>query len=208
MCLLCSPCTPRKNYEGFYELHANGTDHIHPDVVFLLPQPLQLNLCGSHCPSYVPKILNRPSYVFDPSIPALSKLTKPLPPPVCTGSDPIPGAYVASTIFSVLYPPVPLPQTKTRPSAGLYDFVQSECTFQHDGLRFRNHDSCLEEKKGVLFIGDSHARAMYDALLHRISGNDTVVQLSAKVPTKAHTLGKLHLVRPSCFLSFLRTNRF
>ncbi|KAL8279632.1 hypothetical protein RQP46_007945 [Phenoliferia psychrophenolica] len=181
-----------KEYDGFYELHANQSDHINPTINYFLPRPLQLNLCESTCSPYQTPLLSAEPYVFDFRHPR-QPITEAKAMPACTGADPIPGAYVASSLPSILYPPVRLPMTESRPTAGLYDFVPTGCTFQHDGLRFRNHDSCFEKKGGILFIGDSHARAAYDALLHRLSGNDTVVQFSQKIPTKSAELGNLHL---------------
>ena len=193
-----------QDYDGFYELHANQSDHLNPTINHFLRRPLQLNLCDSTCLPYVSPLLSADPYVFDTRHPhQLTTQAKVMP--ACTGADPIPGSYVASSLPSILFPPVSLPMTESRPTAGLYDFVPTDCSFQHDVLRFRNHNSCLEKKEGILFIGDSHARAAYDALLHRLSGDDTVVQLSEKIPAKSADLGNLHLVRliiqsrPRCF---------
>ncbi|KAM0753234.1 hypothetical protein T439DRAFT_193249 [Meredithblackwellia eburnea MCA 4105] len=181
-----------KNYDGFYELHANGTDHLNPANLYLTVPPLQLNLCGTKCAPYQPPLLSHHASVFDPSLPDVSA-NPPSPLPACTGPDPIKGSYVASSLPSILYPPVPLPMSPTRPSAGLFDFVPEGCTFQHDGMRFKDHTSCMEKPEQVLFIGDSHTRAMYDALVHRLEGNDSVVQLSQKIPSKTRQIGNLYL---------------
>lgn len=166
--------------------------HLNPAIQSLLPRAVQLNICSSACPLYVAPLPNTDSIVYDPF-----HAGDPVPEQMlaCTGPDPIPGVYVATNLHSVLHPPVALPMSETRPSAGLYTFVPTGCTFQHDGLRFRNHGSCLEMKERVLFIGDSHARAAYDALLHRLGGNDTVVQVSEKIQTKSGDLNNLHMVR-------------
>lgn len=149
-----------QNYVGFDEVHTSPPLGHHLDLaaITLLPRPLELNLCSRSCLTYTTPILSSKSYVFDPLhlIPPRSTT----PPQSCTGPEPIPGAYVATALPSVLYPPVPLPFASGSLTAGLYDFVPSGCTYQHDGLRFRNHSSCTEKRQAVYFTGDSHARSM------------------------------------------------
>ncbi|GAA5861548.1 hypothetical protein JCM8547_008069 [Rhodosporidiobolus lusitaniae] len=101
-----------------------------------------------------------------PSVFPLSSSTSPDPSslPLCTGPRPI------SAPTSL--PPFP----------------------QHDGLRFRDHPSCLEaEKHKALFLGDSHMRGLYDVLVNRMK-SDEMVLTSFKVANKEERTGNLHLV--------------
>ncbi|BGP40850.1 hypothetical protein JCM10450v2_004854 [Rhodotorula kratochvilovae] len=82
---------------------------------------------------------------------------------------------------------------KDRATAGFHTFVPTGCAFQHDGLRFRNHTSCLARPHRALFLGDSHTRGLYDVLLHRMKGNDEMALSSFKVANKASRVGNLHL---------------
>ena len=181
-----------KNFAGFDEVHTSSpSGHLDLTAQQLLPSPLQLSLCREGCLPFISPILSSKPNSFDPL-----HLTPPSDssPQACTGPDPIAGTYVSASIPSVLYPPAVLPFSKATLTAGLYDFVPSDCTFQHDGLRFHDHSSCLRQERGVFFTGDSHARAMYDVLLHRFEGNDSILQLSAKMPEKSARLQNLRLV--------------
>ncbi|KAI5475957.1 hypothetical protein MNV49_000564 [Pseudohyphozyma bogoriensis] len=182
------------NYDGFYEMHTNETSFVPPLYHALLPTPLQLNLCGQSCPSYVRPILDAPSNVFDVLTVDRDPSEDPTASfPACSGDDPIHGTYVPHALPSVLYPPVPLPHGPDGIIGGLYDFIPTECKWNHDGLRFKDHESCLKKPHKALFWGDSHARGAWDAVRHRMEGNDSIVQLSNKQPMKHAVIGELFL---------------
>lgn len=56
--------------------------------------------------------------------------------------------------------------------------------------------SCLKEDRGVYLTGDSNARVMYDALLQRLEGFDSILQFSEDMPRKSANLKNLHMVCP------------
>ncbi|GAA6025013.1 hypothetical protein JCM10207_004764 [Rhodosporidiobolus poonsookiae] len=151
----------------------------------LLPAPLHLSICDD-CTPYVPPVLTTQPSTF-PASPPLPSL------PACTGPEPIRGVYVPSALPSLLYPPYQLPMTPKRPSAGFHTFVPTGCSFQHDGLRFRDHQSCFRRPHRALFLGDSHARGMFDVLAHRLKGNDEMALSSFKVTNKISDIQNLHL---------------
>ncbi|GAA5936516.1 uncharacterized protein JCM15063_001908 [Sporobolomyces koalae] len=181
-----------ENYDAY-----DSTPHhtIDRRLVPLFATPLQLSLCpSSSCSPYVPPLLASPPSAFLAPHerlhhPRLESL------PICAGRAPIKGSYVPSALPSFLYPPFQLPQTPTRPSAGLFQFVPNGCRFSHDGLRFRpgHHASCLERDNRVLFIGDSHTRGLYDVILKRLNGSDEMALTSFKVANKRASIGNLHL---------------
>ncbi|GAA5837584.1 hypothetical protein JCM11251_002018 [Rhodosporidiobolus azoricus] len=178
-----------------YNAYISTPEHEVPRLITpLLETPLQLSLCDSSCSAYVPPLLSKRASLFraettdSPSLAPASSL------PACTGPKPISGSYIPSALPSLLYPPHQLPMTPSRPSAGYHTFVPSGCSFQHDGLRFRDHASCLRKKRSTLFLGDSHARGVYDVMAHRLRGNDEMALTSFKVANKAEDIEKLHLV--------------
>ncbi|KAI5476459.1 hypothetical protein MNV49_007706 [Pseudohyphozyma bogoriensis] len=181
-----------KDYDGFYELYPNTLTPIAPVYKDFLPAPLQLNLCNGACPEYQPGLLGKNNLVFNPYT---SKSSAFAPPPhdlpACSsGPDPVPGTYVPTALPAVLYPPAPLPHNKANhPSGGLYEFVPDGCTWQHDGLRYRDHSSCFEKPHRSLVVGDSHGRAAWDAIRHRLEGNNTVVDRSPKGTFKSAQMG-------------------
>ncbi|GAA5895258.1 hypothetical protein JCM6882_006630 [Rhodosporidiobolus microsporus] len=175
-----------------YNAYTSTPKHEIPRLLTpLLDTPLQLSFCDSSCTPYSPPLLSKRASVL-----RAETDTSPAPPPslpACTGPQPIRGSYVPSALPSLLYPPHQLPMTPSRPSAGFHTFVPSGCSFQHDGLRFRDHASCVRKKRSTLFIGDSHTRGLYDVMLHRLEGNDEMALTSFKVANKAQDIEKLHL---------------
>ncbi|KAL8286821.1 hypothetical protein RQP46_004349 [Phenoliferia psychrophenolica] len=150
----------------------------------------EINTGSPECLPFLSPILSSKPNSFDP---LLLTPAPPSSPSACTGPEPIIGTYVTSALPSILYPPEALPVGKKSLTAGVYDFVPSDCTFQHDGLRFKDHSSCLKEDRGVYFTGDSNARVMYDALLQRLEGFDSILQFSEDMPRKSANLKNLHM---------------
>lgn len=199
--------------EQDYNSYISTSNHQIPRLIIpMLSTPVQLSLCGTSCAPYTPPLLGHPSSLivaetpsvpsshhhpsFFSSIPVRSLSAKADDRlPACTGPRPIPGSYIPSALPSLLYPPFQLPMTVSRPSSGYHTFVPTACEFKHDGLRFRDHASCLRTKHNALFLGDSHARGMYDVMAHRLKGNKDQCKESFKVANKAEDIGDLHLVR-------------
>ncbi|GAA5975024.1 hypothetical protein JCM5350_004549 [Sporobolomyces pararoseus] len=175
-----------ENYDAYNSQPRHEIDRL---LDPLFSTPLQLSLCPPSCATFNPPLLSHPPSTFSSSL----NLAKEPSLPICSSLSPISGAYVPSAYPSLLYPPYQLPQTPTRPSAGYHTFIPSSCRFSHDGLRFRNHDSCLKEENRVLFIGDSHTRGLYDVMLKRLEGNDEMALTSFKVANKQAKIGNLHL---------------
>ncbi|GAA6039735.1 hypothetical protein JCM8097_001377 [Rhodosporidiobolus ruineniae] len=177
-------------YEDYDAYNSQPGHHFRRLLRPLLQVPLQLDICDSSCTPHVPPLLSHAPSVFSASTKDGAS-SQPLP--ACTGIQPIHGSYIPSALPSLLYPPYQLPQTPTRASAGYHTFVPSSCSHQHDGLRFRDHSSCLRTKRSALFIGDSHARGAFDVLAHRLKGSDEMALTSFKVANKAVDIEKLHL---------------
>lgn len=110
------------------------------------------------------------------------------------------GHYVFANVHDIIYPPVDLPVRNSRPVAGLYAFIPDGGFLDHHGLRFRDHAPCFRKKRSILLYGDSHARVLYDILLHRLQGNDSIAEESPKMTrpgeTKQAKIGNLSLVGP------------
>ncbi|GAA6064618.1 hypothetical protein JCM10212_006572 [Sporobolomyces blumeae] len=177
-------------YENFDAYNSQPHHVIRRLLNPLFATPLQLSLCSGSCAPYAPPLLaSPPSTFFSPD----SVVERPRQLPTCQGRRPIPGAYVPSAFPSFLYPPYQLPQTPTRPSAGFHTWVPAGCTFEHDGLRFRDHTTCLERETKILFIGDSHTRGLYDVMLKRLNGSDEMALTSFKVANKHESIGNLYL---------------
>lgn len=122
----------------------------------------------------------------------ISLFEQPTLPP-CTGRAPILGTFVASP--SAPPPASLLDNTTTVPPP--FEFVPSSgCTFDHPGLRHRNHSECFSRPNRALLIGDSHARNMQDAAAYRFRGNEGVPHGMVKATeSKTFTFGELELVR-------------
>lgn len=131
-----------QGFGGFDEINTGspGTPQGHLDATSqqLFPSPVQLTLCTKECLPFLSPVLSSKPNSFDPLLLALAP---PSSPSACTGPEPIVGTYVTSALPSILYPPEALPVGKKSLTAGVYDFVPSDCTFQHDGLRFKDHSS-------------------------------------------------------------------
>lgn len=191
-----------QDYEGFKEIEAERGSRPRPRLLMqrLVPQPLELNLCSDACIPYVPPRLGEPE-TQPYGLPTSAETTDALlaARPDCSTLDPLRtplGHWVPSNPHDLVYPPLPVPVKHSRPMAGLYSFVPSFCTWDHDGLRFRDHSSCVEREHAAFFLGDSHARGVYDVVKHRLGGNDSVEDKSMKADSKRGKVDNLYLVRP------------
>jgi len=198
-----------QDYEGFKEIDAEKGSRPRPRLLMqpLVARPLELNLCDDACRPYVPPRLGEPAAPpYGLATSTSDKDAQLADRPDCSTLDQLRtplGHWVPSNPHDLVYPPLPVPLKHSRPMAGLYTFVPSLCTWDHDGLRFRDHASCVEEQHAVFFLGDSHARAIFDIAKHRLGGNDSVEDKSMKANSKSGTVGNLYLVRP-CDSSSLR----
>ncbi|GAA5915348.1 hypothetical protein JCM6882_000225, partial [Rhodosporidiobolus microsporus] len=211
-----------ENYESFHELDApeGSRPKPHIQMVPLVPAPLELDLCSSHCTPYIPPRLGPPSSI--PPVVRADPASAPLAfAAALTGSssssaateldrgigahlpscDTVPrpllaqGSYVPSNPLDLIHPPysVPLDPRSTRPTAGLYTYIPPQCAWKHAGLRFRDHTSCLTRPHNAFFIGDSHARGVFDIVKHRLEGNDSVAEASPKALNKNAHVGNLYM---------------
>ncbi|GJN94336.1 hypothetical protein Rhopal_007410-T1 [Rhodotorula paludigena] len=192
-----------EDYEAFMEIEAPPGSRPKPALLMrpLVSTPLELNLCTDNCVPFVPPRLGTaPTELFGlaplSSSAAAKKQARLSSLPACSSlsstRSPL-GHYVPSSMHDLVYPSYHLPSRHSRPSAGLYSFIPSACTRSHDGLRFRDHSSCLEKEHSVFLIGDSHARAVFDIALHRLRGNDSITDRSMKVKNKSAHVGNLYL---------------
>ncbi|ORY88433.1 hypothetical protein BCR35DRAFT_329977 [Leucosporidium creatinivorum] len=184
-----------EDYSSFLELSSPPQSRPKPHMLsrpLLSSAPIRLNLCASTCAPYTPPTLLT-------AAPAIG-----LPPPKlasCKNHDSynathggeLEGGYVPSPQLDLIHPPLPLPldQKHSRATTGLYTFVRPHCAslaphLQHDGLRLRNHTSCLREGGGgggvrhrALIIGDSHGRAVFDVSVWRVLRGEKGVALSS-----------------------------
>ncbi|KAI5475962.1 hypothetical protein MNV49_000569 [Pseudohyphozyma bogoriensis] len=183
-----------EDYQGYYELAPNTTIPLKMSYNFLTLVPVQLDLCGGACPDYEPKLRGKPAKVFRPESVTNETAVNTASFPACGGDDPVPGTYVRSAHPSTLYPTDPLAKNGHGRQAGaLYDFIPSECTWQHDGLKYRDHSSCLEKEHKALILGDSHGRAVWDMLDLRLHGNNSILATSSKAAQKSVQMGGLLL---------------
>ncbi|GAA5821007.1 hypothetical protein JCM11251_001917 [Rhodosporidiobolus azoricus] len=209
-----------EDYQAFHELDApeGSRPKPHIQLVPLVPAPVELDLCSLHCPSHVPTRLGPPSLI-PPSVRAdpahsplafIRALTGSTSSSAATDLDPrlsdlpschsiprteLDGAYVPSSPIDLIHPPYPVPLDlrSTRPTAGLYTYVPSQCSYRHAGLRFRDHTSCLTAPHNAFFLGDSHARGVFDIVKHRLEGNDSVAEASPKALNKNAYVGNLYM---------------
>ncbi|GAA5850440.1 hypothetical protein JCM9279_001417 [Rhodotorula babjevae] len=188
-----------EDYEGFKEIDAEKGSRPRPRLLMqpLVARPLELNLCDDACRPYIPPRLGEPAAPpYGLPISTDDKEAQIAGRPDCSTLDPLRtplGHWVPSNPHDLVYPPLPVPLKHSRPMAGLYTFVPSLCTWDHDGLRFRDHASCVEEPHAVFFLGDSHARAIFDIAKHRLGGNDSVEDKSMKANSKSGTVDNLYL---------------
>ncbi|GAA6008319.1 hypothetical protein JCM10207_000084 [Rhodosporidiobolus poonsookiae] len=208
-----------EDFQAFFEIDAKEQSRPKPrmKMVPLVAQPLELDLCPSTCASYVPPRLGPPSSLLatvlaDPSTfsssisQALAFFRKPASSlssldnlPSChrahASSSSVVGSYVPAPYLDLVHPRyrLPLDARYTRPTAGLYSFVPAQCRWTHAGQRFRDHTSCLEREHNAFLIGDSHARAVFDVVKHRLEGNDSVAEASPKALSKSAHVGNLYM---------------
>ncbi|KPV73242.1 uncharacterized protein RHOBADRAFT_55014 [Rhodotorula graminis WP1] len=161
----------------------------------LVPAPIELDLCSSACPLFVP------SHLGDKSLAVVSPAhgtPAPVALPSCgdaARAGKLRGGYFPLGMFDLLYPDYrqPVGWSSTRLSAGHTRWVPYGCEWRHDGRRFADPASCVDKPHRALFIGDSHARAVFDLVSHRLSGNKTIVQKTVKSAHKNATHGNVHL---------------
>lgn len=163
----------------------------------LTPAPVELDLCSPACHAYVPPHLG------DKSLSILSAVRSAIGHrrlPSCSEAarrGTLRGGYFPVGMFDLLYPEhrQPVGWDSTRLSAGHTRWTPFVCEWRSDGRRVANPASCIAKEHRLLLIGDSHARAMFDLVSHRLSGNKTIVQKSVKSAHKNATRGNVHLVR-------------
>ncbi|KAG8903882.1 hypothetical protein FRB99_002618 [Tulasnella sp. 403] len=51
--------------------------------------------------------------------------------------------------------------------------------------------SCTQQRRKILFVGDSHGRVAFDGVIHRLEGNENILTRSAKAGTKMAKVGNL-----------------
>lgn len=137
------------------------------DLVFT--QPLHIDICGSSCPITTSSPINATTFPYDPS--PLDEL------PNCRAGEPAPGVYVPVNKFDADFFPVKIDNDQWT-VANKYKFQPRECEWRHAGLKWADHEPCFERKRRVSIFGDSHARGLYDGLVHRMSGDTTFFRSS------------------------------
>ncbi|GAA6048683.1 hypothetical protein JCM3770_002019 [Rhodotorula araucariae] len=188
-----------EDYEGFKEVDVEKGSRPRPKLLLqpLVESPLELNLCSDSCTPFIPPRIGTTSgEPYGLSVFPASTDSRLAVRPDCSSLPPLRsplGHYIPSNSHDLVYPPLPLPIAHSRPMAGLYTFVPSSCTREHDGLRFRDHSSCLVKEHSVLLLGDSHARTVFDVVKHRLEGNDSVEDKSMKADSKHSHIGNLYL---------------
>ncbi|KAG8875682.1 hypothetical protein FRB98_007665, partial [Tulasnella sp. 332] len=105
-------------------------------------------------------------------------------PPCEKISSPIQGSYLPIHPLDAHHPPAEQHFHNGNTVGGHYQFVPHGCQWTHAARRFHDPSSCLNRKKKVLIIGDSHGRAVYDGIVHRLSG-----QTSFLTHSGAHRAG-------------------
>ncbi|KAL1715257.1 hypothetical protein EV715DRAFT_275970 [Schizophyllum commune] len=183
-----------EDYNAYNERNATWAENLDRP---LFSQPIEFDACDPSCLAYKPHLLNpaRSTLALDGASRATSDLlsSPDADLPACESDDPIPGVYVPHHPLDALYPPVSYPAGHKVPVHGRYRFAPEGCRFRHAGLRFGDPSLCTERAERVLFIGDSHGRVAYDAMVHRLSGAMDMMVKSEKVHDKNATLGALSL---------------
>ncbi|GAA5850491.1 hypothetical protein JCM9279_001434 [Rhodotorula babjevae] len=176
-----------------------GTRH-RPELLMtsLTAVPLELDICAPTCAMhYAPRLGFSLPPTFPPSRSALEPTL-----PSCAArarAGTLRGSYLPTRPVDQLYPPFALPysyypSTHSRTSSGYDAFVPAECAWAHAGLRFADHAPCVaREKKRVLFVGDSHARAAFDIVAVRLEGEGAVASTSVKLDVRNATVGRLFM---------------
>ncbi|BGP51799.1 hypothetical protein JCM10450v2_007755 [Rhodotorula kratochvilovae] len=189
-----------EDYHGFREVSAVPGERQRPPLLMraLVAAPLELNLCDARCQThYAPRL----GFAVPPSVPpAAPAAEEGAALPNCrerARDGTLGGSYLPTRAVDQLYPPFALPvsfsPTQTRTSTGYSAFVPAQCAWDHAGLRFRDHQACTRRERRVLFIGDSHGRAVFDITKVRLEGEGQVASSSLKMEERNASIGALFM---------------
>ncbi|GAA5901054.1 hypothetical protein JCM8208_007605 [Rhodotorula glutinis] len=196
-----------EDYEGFMEPRELLKTRPAPVLVRqpLVDGPIKLDLCPSSCPPFTPphvvprELVLEPSsfdtsLIVDPAVEASS----PSQLPSCDSTSSFAGAYLPLPPYALAHPRARLPESThstaaRRSSAGQYTYHRPSCSMNHAGVRFADHTPCLASGHKALFLGDSHARVVYDVIKWRLEGHDDFALESPKELLKNGTVGSLGL---------------
>ncbi|KAM0748982.1 hypothetical protein T439DRAFT_382071 [Meredithblackwellia eburnea MCA 4105] len=150
-----------RDYAAFRELE--GQPEMERILTVITPIPQRLDLCPRVC-----------SEQINPQYPLSSTAVQSLPD--CDFNFPLKGSWVPSEWKSSMHnlgllDLYPTPASSPSP----YDFHPEGCSFRHAGARYRNHTGCFDQKVNSLLIGDSHTRAVYDAVGRRLNGSNLMI---------------------------------
>lgn len=128
--------------------------------------PLEVDFC-SECSTTVISHPADKTLLLSPSMNHTQTL------PNCVASGKRLGAYLPTPILEH-----PAPR---------YRWV-GDCVWNHAGLRYVDHQKCLQPERPVkfLFVGDSHARVTFDGIRHRMEGNRDLMPDSVRVQCISH----------------------
>lgn len=169
-----------------YQAYSDTDDAWPEQHLSLLDSPVALNICPSSCVPIPPVRLLPNATVI--AVPFSSPVDRSLP--ACGGSAPIRGSCLPVHPLDVLYPPVTFPQGQNYPIIGRYSLVPESFSWKHAGVRFSDRiERCTDRKRTALFVGDSHGRVAWDAMVHRLSGRQDILTSSAKAGSKNATVG-------------------
>ena len=146
----------------------------------LLVNPIELSSCPSHFTPVPPKPLlpSRAFFTYPTASASTSISTAVLP--AYSGREPIQGSCLTAQPLDILYPPFGLSDPIGTSVVRRYQFVPIGCEWKHAGRGFRDAWKCIKTKKNVLVMGDSNGRVVYDAMLHRLQGNQDILTISVR----------------------------
>ncbi|GAA6048682.1 hypothetical protein JCM3770_002018 [Rhodotorula araucariae] len=184
-----------EDYHGFREVPVVPGTRERPPLLMraLVASPVELGICDARCPThYAPRLGFSVPATVPPaegaSLPSCSERAR---------AGTLSGSYIPTRAVDQLYPPFALPMSfypsQTRTSTGYDAFVPAECAWDHAGLRFRDHGACTRRERRVLFVGDSHARAVFDITAVRLEGAGQVASSSLKMNERNATIGGLFM---------------
>jgi hypothetical protein len=150
----------------------------------LFDSPIALSICPQCTPEPTPQLSPSASLFSYPSS-SIEKADARATLPPCSSTDAVRGSYLPVHPLDAVRPLVPPPLSGTGfPTAGHYTFVPHGCRWAHAGLRFGDPWKCVESKKSVLVVGDSHGRVVADALGHRMAGRTSVLTESVGLSSR------------------------
>lgn len=143
--------------------------------------PIKLDICPAVCPTHhAPRLRDTETVLSLEG----SSATQELPPSLYGRLDPsnLPacpleglqqGSWLPLHPMDHVSPPVAFqgPSRGEQPLFTGYRYVPYQCQYRHAGTAFADHAACRQNKRKVIFYGDSHTRYTMVGFLYRMDGH-------------------------------------